>query len=171
MESQHKSSSQCSNIFAKGFGFSLFCLCCWRLRCFCEWRQSTTRRRLMECEYRKLKAKWRLWRPSMQQMTKMWNWPKVGMHPSYIFCTFKFRIQKQPIVEKQWSFRHIALNQAKISAWKRNKLVRGSWPVHHDHSVTILLAIRLFNIFNIFRQMLLCNKFAFLKRVRRILTG
>lgn len=123
----------------------------------------------MACEYRKLKAKWRLWRHSMQQMTKMWNWPKVGMHPSYIFCTFKFRIQKQPIVEKQWSFRHIALNQAKITAWKRNKLVRGTWLVHHDHSVTILLAIRLFHIFNIFRQMLLCNKLAFMKRVRRIL--
>ena len=42
--------------------------------------------------------------------------------------------------------------------------------MHHGHSVTILLAIKLFDIFNIFRQMLLCNKLVLLKRVRRILT-
>ena len=42
--------------------------------------------------------------------------------------------------------------------------------MHHGHSVTILLAIKLLKVSHIFRQILLCNKLAFMKRVRKILT-
>ena len=154
MESQHKSSSQCSNIFPKDFWLFPFLSMLLTIALFLRMEAINNKTEINGMRISKVESQ-------MKIMTTLHatDDKDVGLTQG-----------RHVSSKKQWSFGHIALNQAKISATERNKLVRGSWPMHHGHSVTILLAIKLLKVSHIFRQILLCNKLAFMKRVRKILT-